>query len=160
MSKLSSKLGQQYANSKTELRIRSFEMGGHTFKVKIPLVSESDEIYSRITSPASEVIEKIYVEMTTPLLKFKEHASEEFQFLDNDIVVSGRSMREAARSKAMTEARITEYVRMLCAESPENSLADITYEDIQAEWPLSVQLAIVEKIGEIISPTYKESRGN
>lgn len=160
MSKLSSKLGAQYANVKADLRIKSFELGGHTFKVKIPLAAESDAIYLRITSPDPAVVEQIYAEMTTPLLKFKEHASEEFQFLENDIVVSGRSMREAARNKAMTEARVTEYVRMLCAESPDNSLADITYADIQAEWPMSVQLAIVEKIGEIISPTYKESRGN
>jgi hypothetical protein len=37
---------------------------------------------------------------------------------------------------------------------------DLTYKDIEDEFPMSVQLQIVEKIGEAISPTYKESRGN
>jgi hypothetical protein len=37
---------------------------------------------------------------------------------------------------------------------------DLTYEDIQEEFPISVQMQIVEKIGEVISPTYREARGN
>jgi hypothetical protein len=40
------------------------------------------------------------------------------------------------------------------------SLEDLTYADIQDEFPISVQMQIVEKIGEVISPTYKEARGN
>ena len=69
-------------------------------------------------------------------------------------------MREAAKNKVMTEQRIVEYIRLLVPENPENSLADITYADVEAEWPLNVQLALCEKIGEVISPTYKETKGN
>jgi hypothetical protein len=39
-------------------------------------------------------------------------------------------------------------------------LEDLTYQDIEEEFPLSTQLALVEKIAEVISPTYRESRGN
>lgn len=160
MTKLASILGSTYEQKRIEIRIRKFELGGHTFKVRVPLVSESDEIYSRIIEPSPEKIDAIYIAMTSSLNKFKDQASEEFQFTETDIIVSGRSMREAAKNKAMTEARITEYIRLLCAEDPANSLAEINYEDIEAEWPLSVQLALVERIGEVISPTYKEARGN
>jgi len=160
MTKLASILGSTYEQKRIEIRIRKFELGGHTFKVRVPLVSESDEIYSRIIEPPLEKIDAIYIAMTSSLNKFKDQASEEFQFTETDIIVSGRSMREAAKNKAMTEARITEYIRLLCAEDPANSLSEINYEDIEAEWPLSVQLALVEKIGEAISPTYKEARGN
>ncbi len=160
MTKLASILGSTYEQKRIEIRIRKFELGGHTFKVRVPLVSESDEIYSRIIEPPPEKIDAIYIAMTSSLNKFKDQASEEFQFTETDIIVSGRSMREAAKNKAMTEARITEYIRLLCAEDPANSLAEINYEDIEAEWPLSVQLALVERIGEVISPTYKEARGN
>jgi hypothetical protein len=160
MTKLALILGSTYEQKRIEIRIRKFELGGHTFKVRVPLVSESDEIYSRIIEPPPEKIDAIYIAMTSSLNKFKDQASEEFQFTETDIIVSGRSMREAAKNKAMTEARITEYIRLLCAEDPTNSLAEINYEDIEAEWPLSVQLALVERIGEVISPTYKEARGN
>ena len=81
-------------------------------------------------------------------------------FTENDVVVSGRSMREAATNKAMMEARITEMIRLLQPENPANTLDDITYAEIELEWPLSVQLALVEKISEVISPGYKENRGN
>jgi hypothetical protein len=40
------------------------------------------------------------------------------------------------------------------------SFEDLTYADIQEEFPISVQMQIVEKIGEAISPTYREARGN
>ena len=75
-------------------------------------------------------------------------------------MVDGRSMREAAKNKAITEARITEFFKLLVPELDGASLDDLTYKDIEDEFPMSVQLQIVEKIGEAISPTYKESRGN
>ena len=160
MTKLASVLGPSYEQKRSDLRIRKFELGGHTFRVRVPLVAESDAMYTTITVPPDERVDEVYTLMTGSLAKFKDQASEEFQFTDNDILVGGRSMREAAKNKVMTETRITEYIRLLCADDPANTLADITYTDIEAEWPLSIQLALVEKIGEVISPTYKEARGN
>lgn len=160
MTRLSSALGANYESKRNDMRIRTFELGGHRFKVRVPLVSESDGMYLRVMNPDAARVEEVYKETTESLQKFKDQASDDFQFTDNDILVSGRSMREAAKSKAMTEARITEYVRLLVAENPENTLNDITYADIEAEWPLAVQLTLTDKIGEVISPTYKETRGN
>jgi hypothetical protein len=37
--------------------------------------------------------------------------------------------------------------------------ADLEYKDIEEEWPLAIQLMIVDKINEVISPDYKEIRG-
>lgn len=160
MTKLASAFGEKYQANRQEMLTRSFELGGHTFKVKIPLVVDSDRIYNMISSPSEDRVNEIYDQLTEPLIKFKEQASEEFQFTDTDIIVSGRSMREAARSKVIVETRIVEYIKLLVPENPENSLDGLTYADVESEWPLSVQLALVEKIGEVISPTYKESRKN
>lgn len=162
MTKLAQFLGSGYEQKRTNIFTRQFELGGHTFKVRVPLIAESDEIYKRVMEPDAQTIERLYTEMTDPLQKFKEEATEEsgFVFTDNDVVVSGRSMREAAKNKAMTEARIVEYIKLLVPENSENSLADLTYADIELEFPMSVQLLLCEKIGEAISPTYKEARGN
>jgi hypothetical protein len=94
------------------------------------------------------------------LRQFENNQSEDFQFTDNDILVEGRSMREAAKNKAITEARITEFFKLLVPEMEGVSLEDLTYADIQEEFPIAVQMLIVEKIGEVISPTYREARGN
>lgn len=163
MTRLSSAFGANYEKVRRDIVTRKFELGGFTFKVRVPLVAESDEIYNRISNPDEAQIESIYQTLISPLLKYKddpEAAETGFAFLENDVLVQGKSLRDAAKNKAMTEARIVEYIRLLVPENPENTLADITYADIEAEWPLNVQLALCEKIGEVISPTYKEVRGN
>ena len=155
MTRLSSALG-----TGAEFRIKKFELAGHNFRVRVPLVSESDAMHSRIIKPDSAAVEKIYLELTKSLEEFKATENADLVFTENDVVVSGRSMREAATNKAMMEARITEMVRLLQSDDPANNLDDITYAEIELEWPLSVQRALVEKISEVISPIYKEVRGN
>lgn len=155
MTRLSGALG-----TTAEFRIKQFSLAGHTFKVRVPLVSESDSMYSRIMKPDVESVDKIYQDLTKSLNAFREVESEDLVFAENDVVVSGRSMREAAKNKAIMEARITEMIRLLQPENPTNQLDDITYAEIELEWPLSVQLALAEKISEVISPGYKEIRGN
>jgi len=155
MTRLSSALG-----TGAEFRIKKFDLGGHAFRVRVPLVSESDAMHSRIIKPDSAAIDKIYADLTKSLDEFKTLKNEDLVFTENDVVVSGRSMREAATNKAMMEARITEMIRLLQPENPANTLDDITYAEIEQEWPLSVQLALVEKISEVVSPGYKETRGN
>lgn len=160
MTKFSSAFGEKYQTNKKNLLIRSFDLGGHTFKVRIPLLAESDAIYKKVTNPDDATIEKIYEQLTKPLLQFENNQTDEFKFIEGDILVDGRSMREAAKNKAITESRITEFFKLLVPELDGASLEDLTYQDIEDEFPMSVQMQIVEKIGEAISPTYKESRGN
>lgn len=158
MSKLGAAFGDKYQAKRKDILTRTFELGGHIFKVRIPLVSESDAMYKRIETADEEKVEKVYQEMVAPLEKFR--GSDEFQFLDDDVMIGERSMREAAQNKVLTEARITEFFKLLIPEVPEATLDDLTYEDIETEFPLSVQLQIIEKIGEAISPTYREARKN
>jgi hypothetical protein len=160
MTKFASAFGEKYQANRKNLLIRSFELGGHTFKVRIPLVAESDEIYKKVSEPDDETVEKIYIEITASLRQFEATQTDDFKFTDNDILVDGRSMREAAKNKAITEARITEFFKLLIPELEGASLDDLTYADIEQEFPTSVQMMIVEKIGEVISPTYREARGN
>ena len=160
MTKLGSAFGEKYQAKRKDLLTRTFVLNGHTFKVRIPLVAESDAIYKKVSEPNEETVEKIYQEITAPLRQFESNQTEEFQFTDNDILVEGRSMREAAKNKAITEARITEFFKLLVPELEGVTLDDLTYADIEEEFPISVQMLIVEKIGEVISPTYREARGN
>jgi hypothetical protein len=160
MTKFSKAFGDKYQTNKKNMLTRSFELGGHTFKVRIPLVAESDAIYKKVSEPNEETVEKVYQEITKPLRQFENNQTEGFQFTDDDILVEGRSMREAAKNKTITEARITEFFKLLVPEMEGVSLEDLTYADIQEEFPMSVQMQIVEKIGEAISPTYREARGN
>lgn len=158
MSKIASILGNE--KKLKDIRIKKFELGGHTFRVRVPLVSESDAIYAKVMNPSEEKILDIYQQLTASLIQFKDQESEDFKFVDDDVIVSGRSMREAAKNKAMIETRVVEYIKLLVPESEDQTLDDITYKDIEDEFPLSVQMSLIKAIGEAISPTYEESRGN
>jgi hypothetical protein len=160
MTKLATLLGSQYESKRKGLFIRQFELGGYNFKVKVPTVAESDAMYERIQNPTEESISAIYDQIAKPLEQFKDQETEEFKFVENDILVNGRSMRETAKLKLMTQTRITEFIKLLIPENEKDSLADLTYEEIEAEFPMAVQVTLIEKIAEVISPSYKESRGN
>jgi hypothetical protein len=158
MSKIASILGNE--KKLKDIRIKKFELGGHTFRVRVPLVSESDAIYAKVMNPSEEKVSEIYQQLTASLIQFKDKESDDFQFSDDDVIVSGRSMREAAKNKAMIETRVVEYIKLLVPENEDQTLDDITYKDIEDEFPLSVQMSLIKAIGEAISPTYEESRGN
>ena len=162
MSKLSAALGAKYQSKRATIFTRSFELGRHTFKVHVPSVAEADAIYQRVMNPPDDLIDLLYTKMIEPLLAFKDSAKPEdgVEFLEKDVVVQGRSMLEAAKNKAMTESKITEYIKLLIPENPEETMDSITYADIEAEFPLPIQLTLIEKIAEVISPSYKENRGN
>jgi hypothetical protein len=153
MSKLGSALGSKYEENRLSVLTRSFELGNHTFKVRIPAVQEIEGIYNYFKNPNEEEIEKIYKELTVNLKDLKD---DDIEHKDNDILVDGRSMREAAKNKHTLQYRITEYIKFLIPEA--GSLEDLTYADVETEFPLAVQLTLVEKINEVISPDYKEIR--
>ena len=119
-----------------------------------------DLIYKKISNQSEEKVNEMFLQLSKPLQKFKDIEDSSISFDDGDVKVEGKSLKEAAKLQLMTQTRITEYIKLLVPADENGSMQDITYEDISAEWPLSVQLALVEKIGEVISPTYKESRGN
>lgn len=162
MTRFTEAFGKKYEDNKQKIFTRKFELGGHTFKVRVPYVNEADEIYKKIQEPNAELIEKSYKEITEPLMAFKDNPDNDgaFEFLENDILVSGKSLRETAKTKVQTEIKITEFFKLLIPEADGYSFDDLTYAEIEAEFPMSVQAQMIEKIAEAISPTYKEIRGN
>lgn len=152
MSKLGSALGKKYEENRLAVLTRTFDLGGHTFKVKVPSVQEIEAIYNYYKNPNEEEVEKAY-QVLVKDLKTVEGIVEK----DNDIVIEDRSMRETARNKHILQYRITEYIKFLIGENGE-TLSHITYEDVESEFPLAIQLTLVEKINEVISPEYKEVR--
>lgn len=149
MGKLSAAFGDAAA-----LRTKTFELAGHTFKVKVPVTAEFDAMLDRIESVDPEKVEARYKKITEKLV-----ASEDVVFSDNDILVNGRSSREMAETIIKAEARITEFIKLLIPAEGQ-SLADLTYEDIEQEWPFPVQMEILDKISSVIQPSYGDTKKN
>ena len=155
MSKLGSALGKKYEENRLSVLTRSFELGDHTFKVRVPSVQEIEAIYNYFKNPNENKIEAEYQNLLVQkdidgniVSDFRD------QEVDGDVVIEGRSMKETAKNKHVLQHRIVEYIKFLIPET--GSLEDITYEDVETEFPLSVQMTLVEKINEVISPDYKD----
>lgn len=157
MSKLSSALGKKYEENRVSVMTRQFELGNHTFKVRVPSVGEIEKIYEYFKSPNDDDVEKEFQAMTAQLQSLKDATDDSVEFTDSDVIVGGRSMRQAAKNKTVLQYRIVEYIKFLIPENGEMP-ADLTYKDVEDEWPLAIQLMIVDKINEVISPDYKEIR--
>lgn len=137
------------------IRVKTFEFANHTFKVKVPLNKELEEIGERIADIPKEDIDKRLKKMTEALTK---EPVEGVEVKDGDVFIDGKSTKETVVSVIQMERKITEYIKLLVPK--EGSLADITYAEIEEEWPLQVQFEIVEKITEAIQPGYKDARKN
>ena len=150
MTKLTSAFGEI-----SNLRTKSFELAGHNFKVRVPLTKELDDMQARIEQYDQVEYQKRFDKMTA---SFRNGTIEGVVVTDDDVIVEDRSTKELVKTILQMEARMVEYIKLLV---PVNGTLDgITYEDIEAEWPTTVQLEILAKIAEAIQPGYKDSRKN
>jgi hypothetical protein len=140
------------------LRTRAFVLGGQNFKVRVPLTSEMEIINKRI----SEVdVTKKTEELLNPLLEKKGTLeSESIIYLDDDVLIDGKSVKDLAKMTAQTEQRILEMVKLLVPEMEGANMEELTYQEINDDFPFPVQLELMKKIAEVISPGYEETRKN
>ena len=150
MTKLKSAFGEI-----SNLRTKSFELAGYDFKVRVPLTKELDAMQDRIEKIDQAEFKKRFDKMTA---SFRNDTIDGVVVTDNDVIVEGRSTKELVQTILQMENRMVEYIRLLVPVN--GTLDEITYEDIEAEWPTAVQLEILAKISEAIHPGYKDSRKN
>lgn len=151
MTRLASAFGNTGA-----LRVKTFELGGHLFKVRIPLTKEMEEMNRRIEDAPKEEIESRYQKMTSA---FRDGEKiDGIEITDDDVIVDGKSSRDLAESAIKIERRIVELFSLLVPES--GTLEGLTYQEIEDEFPFSVQVEIIGKISEAIQPGFKDQRKN
>ena len=148
------RLGSAF-NLNGTLRTKTFELGGHTFKVKVPLTSELDEIFARIVQVDEKIVKERLKKMTDALTK---EPIEGVEVTKDDVIVNGTSTKETVVSVLQMERKITEYIKLLVPEA--GDLSELTYDEIEQEFPLQIQLELIEKITEAIQPGYKDARKN
>jgi hypothetical protein len=159
MNQLSQAFGKKF--DKEAVRTKSFEYGGHNFKVKVPLTSEYEALFEAVKIVDDEKVKQYYDDLTKQFLENKDKLDPELGvvFKDDDVEIQGRSMMDTAKNKAITENRIVAMIRLLVPEEKDFDMSTITYAMVEELFPFSVQLELVELIGEVISPSYKDTKG-
>lgn len=149
------RLGAAFKNSQ-DLRVKTFELAGQLFRVRIPLTKEMTALEERVDQIDDEEAEKRYQKLVAGFDRNVE--TEGVVFTDNDVLVDGRSTRDVVKVGLQFENRVVEFIKLLVPVN--GTLDDLTYEEIDAEWPLSVQIDLIGKIADAIQPGYKEERKN
>ena len=137
------------------VRTKTFDLGGHTFKVKVPLNLELEAANKRIYDVPEDVVKARLEKMTSTL---RAEKIEGVEVTDDDVIVEGKSVKETVVGVLHMERRVVEYMKFLVPET--GDLENITYEEIEAEFPLQVQFELLEAITNAIQPGYKDARKN
>ena len=159
MNQFANALGKSF-NIET-LRIRSFDMGGHTFKVKVPLTAEYENMLEAVKIIDDNKVNQYYDDLSKEFINNKAEfeKQEDVVFTDNDILLKGTSLRETAKNKAILENRILELIKLIVPEEEGFDMSTITYDMVEELFPFSVQIQLIEEISLVISPSYKTVRG-
>lgn len=156
MSRIQSAFGDSYQKASAHLRTKTFELGGHVFKVRIPLTKEMEELEDRITKIDQADLNSRYEKMSS---SFRGGTViDGVVVTEDDVIVEGRSTKELSKSIILMEQRIVEYIKLLVPEV--GDWEGLTYAEVEAEWPMTVQLEMIAKITECIQPGYKDARKN
>lgn len=148
------KLSQSLKINTDNIRIREFTMAGQKLRVRVPLAAEMELI-----SKAVDDVE--WADKFESLKKpFLQDEDAKIEHTEDDVLIDGKSLKELAIMSAKTEARIVQMVRLLVPAEEGFDMSEIDYADIEAEFPFSVQIELMKKISEVISPGYEESRKN
>lgn len=161
MNSFANALGKKFIENKELVRTRQFVLGGHTFKVKVPLTSEFEAMQVNMKNLDEEKVLEYFKQLTKEVEKYRENPNPEsvIEFKEDDIVVEGRSMMEAARNKLGTEVRITEMFKLLVPEEQGFDMNTIDYAMIEELFPFPIQMQIIEEISRVVSPNYEETKG-
>jgi len=127
---------------------------GQKLRVRVPLASEMEAISKAVDD----------AEWQTKFESLKESFSSDpdavIEQTEDDVFVNGKSIKELAIMSAKTEERIVQMVRLLVPTIEGFDMNRISYADVDEEFPFAVQIELMKKIAEVISPGYEETRKN
>jgi hypothetical protein len=150
MSRLGSAL-----NISESIRYKTFQLGSNTFKVKVPLTTELEQMTERYLAVDESLLKDRLEKMTVAI---RASGQENVEITEDDVIVDGKSSKETVKSIIQMEQRITEYVKLLVPANGE--INDLTYAEIEEVFPLQIQLELLENIIDAIQPGYKDAQKN
>ena len=167
---LSNKLGKSYDQVRENIKIKPIPMtigeASFTLRVRIPLKKEMESTLEAINNPPEEAVQAIYERLSKPILDIlesggdaiKESTKDKVIVKDDDVIMDGTSIRQAAKFTAMWETKVERFFQLLQSETDEP--INETYAQITDEFPEQVVRTIVEEIEAAIKPDYKTAKKN
>jgi len=168
---LANKLGSSYEQAKDKIKLRKIQISVDDatieLKVRIPLKKEMEAITTKISTPDDDRVKALYEFYTAGLKKSIDEGGDDFlaalnaeksvlKVLDDDIILDGMSMKQAATMGSMYQVKVEEFFHLLHSETGEP--INESYEQISGEFSEIWIKAIVEEIEKAIKPDYKSAK--
>jgi hypothetical protein len=164
---ISNKLGSSYESIRAASRTKTIKVSVNDvhfdLKVRVPVKREMDEITSKLSTPDSDLVEKLYEEMSKPLrdtmadvesgfLEALNADGEKMRFTDNDVIVN------VATLTALWQKQVELFFSLLQTETGEP--VNETYQEIADEFPEAGIREIIKCIDAAIRPSYQDAKKN
>jgi hypothetical protein len=136
------------------------EFAGHLLKVYLPTRKEMLRLEEKIKNPPDALISEEYEKLYATFQKlYKINQSVDAEFLDDDVIVEGRSLREAAKFKAQELMREIALVNLVGFEEGDEMFA-LSYEDISDTFSEAQIKHLVNLIQKAVNPDYETTEKN
>ena len=170
---ISAKLGPSYEAIRAQARIKTITVSLNDveceLKVRVPVKREMDEINSKITKSDPDKVEKIYQQLAAPLIATLKDSDPEFltalsnsdqkiELLENDVKISGTSIRNIANFTVLWQTQVELYFGLL--QTPTGEPVNESFDEISEEFPEQMIREIVQQIDSVIKPNYKDTKKN
>ena len=167
------KLGASYTQAQEQAKIKAIKLSvgeaEFTLRVRIPIKKEMEAITDSISNPEPDFIQAIYESLANPIkesaaeggddfLKAFNAESDRLVIKDDDVILDGTSLRNAALLTAMWQTKVESMFHLLQSETGEP--INESYEQITEEFPESVIRLIVDEIEQAIKPDYRSAKKN
>ena len=143
------KLGTSYTQAQEQAKIKAIKLSigeaEFTLRVRIPIKKEMEAITDSISNPAPDFVQAIY-------------ESERLIIKEDDVILDGTSLQNAAMLMAMWQTKVESMFHLLQSETGEP--INESYDQITEEFPESVIRLIVDEIEQAIKPDYRSAKKN
>lgn len=154
------RLQDKFGSAFQRQKYADIDFAGHPLKVYLPTRKEMLELEGKIKNPPDDLLEQEYTKLVDTFEKlYKINKTVEVDRKDDDIVVEGRSLKEASRFKAQEIMREIALINLVGFEKGQELFA-LSYEDISESFSPAQIKHLTDLIEKAVNPDYKEVEKN
>jgi hypothetical protein len=154
------KLQDRFGSAFQRQKYADIDFAGHPLKVYMPTRKEMLELEGKIKNPPDALVEQEYAKLVETFEKlYKVNQSVSVERKDNDIVVDGRSLKEASRFKAQEIMREIALINLVGFEEGQELFA-LSYEEISESFSPAQIKHLTDLIEKAVNPDYKDIEKN
>jgi len=140
-------------------KYKTINFANQELQVYVPTRNEKKNLMDKLRKPTPELIEAEYQDLIKSLWEFASPTDDGIEVKDDDVVVNGSSMKNAARYKSIMKMREIAMISLVGFKEGDDLFA-LSYEDISDTLSEVEIKELVKSIESVVNPDYEETKKN